>query len=357
MGYIDFIVSIGMIVLFTMIFLLFVYQTKTRHRGAPDLTFALFLGVIAAIIRSLAELPPFAEDWYVTNFRVMRFAMLIWSIQFLFIWRFMERLDNKNIPSTHVWSISSTFTASLLSNIAVVFFNLQQYQRVHDFFYSLFGFIAFGLSAKILYQVYVDTEKETTALIQFVAVAVLSISFVIDFLKFYVPGIFFVGNVLQLLGMLIYVISLLYNIDYIYRLPCKIQDLIIFSRDGPGLFSIGMKADEKSIDEYLLSGLIVALNSLVQELKPKIPDERLDLLLTTKRVMYLEFGTNFVVALVASKLTWFLERSTKRLLKILDEDPDMLECKEQGISLPTEKTLAYLKTVFPYLPLNEMHVY
>ncbi len=320
------------------------------------MTTGLAFGVIAAVIRLLAELPPIASEIYNTNTQALRWAMLAWAIQFWFIWRFFEHL---NAVHTHPWRLGPMAGLFALNASTIIGFMLRgedQIQQIEDMYYFTFGFLAFTFSSWILFNVYHDTGKETVALIQFLAVGLIWISFPVAAAHYLVDGLLYVGNAMQLVGMFVFACSLVIDVDYIYRLPVNIQNILLHSVNGPCFYAIGHNIEAMTVDKDLLSGIIVAANKVVTEFDPRIEGERLEIVQTTDKTIEIQMGESVGVAIVASRNTYFLHHSARRLVRILEE-AGAGELVKKGRFFDTETVNAWIKQVFPYLPMSRMTNY
>ncbi len=350
MATIDMYIAIGMLVLFGGILGTFLYQTRRRNRDANVLTLALGIGTAGALLRIIIELAFDVDDGSTAHRAGVVAVMMVWGLMYVFIYVFFEQLERVSLHWFRGTLMAALYGSQVLNGLLYIITRDEMFDEIFKAANAVMATAGFGFAAFIQWRVHNATGGERTALIQAMAISVLASSFVFDYVKDFGWAPMLLGNILQLLGMLTYFSSLISNVDYIYRLPYEITDILIFDRYGPCVYTLNKYAENTS-DEQLLSGLISALNSMVKELKPEPPTpDHLVRIDSLHRTLHLAIASRVGVAVMAHKRTYFLQMSTNRLLtRLVDEGAG--ELLDRMAFLADESVFELIMESFPYLDI------
>ncbi|OLS27343.1 MAG: hypothetical protein HeimC2_11800 [Candidatus Heimdallarchaeota archaeon LC_2] len=357
--------------IFLFIAILFYYQTKRKHRDTPTLTYGFFIAFIGQLFNSITlillkndQLDPILGVYLQVAFITMLNLIIV------FFWIFLEYTHSTQLNPLYVVLMSIAGTARILAIIMGDLLNdLVLGIFLSNVFFTIFLNIPALRTVFIQNKIYQATNKERTAGLQLLALTLIWIwaffGLIINSLNFYnvynnltlMDEVYVdITDVIYYLGLIIFIFTIFINPEYIYRIPLNIQDIVLFSKSGIAVFGIGNNASEKTLDEQLLAGFITAANGFVNEMQPKYPIEAIQTLISTNRILRLEFGNLLGVCTVSNKENWYLRRSVKKFVKFLEEqNPQPLI--DKGTFFEDKIVRDWLKIYFPYLAVNSMESY
>jgi len=220
--------------------------------------------------------------------------------------------------------------------------------------YSLFGIAAFSNATLVNWRAYIATERETEPLVQTIAMAIITLGFSMGFLSSLDIGPNSLGNILQLSGLMLYLLPYINNINYMYRLPVKIQMIGIFNVAGISIFDVAWDPRLKE-NMDLLASAFQAMNTLLNEtLFVKRPVKQI---VAPKGAIMLRQFEDLMIVVVAESTNAIMASSLDRFLREFSKKIELHDKIIQGIITSKEqeeiriKTLPLLTQTFPYLEL------
>ncbi len=374
--------------MFLVVGILFVYQTKTRGRNTPILTAGFFVAFFAQFLSSIEAIQTqseigffyfLRENYFILFFVIQAIFVLSINAILLFFWVFLEHLNSTQINPTFRTLVLFLFGVTVAMyglGIAIIGYETQNNLieavqlafRTGNLAFALLLNIIISRSILILYRIYNATERENTALFQmlsFVSILIWGLNGILVSWDRFING-FGIGdinytdqailaNISYYLGLLIFSGTIVGNPDYIYRLPLNIQDIVFLSSYGTAIYGIGKNVEEKSLDEQLLAGFVTASNSFIKEMQPQIENEVIRLIISTGRILRMEFGDKLGICLVSQRENLYLIRSIQSLLQFIEnQDTSIIDA---GQFFPENQVRAWLKKFFPYLDIDNMQSY
>ncbi|MFX1296546.1 MAG: hypothetical protein ACFFD2_17025 [Promethearchaeota archaeon] len=369
----DFYISIAIMAFFLILFALFSYQSIKKGRKAYILTFGLLLGVLGAFFALLKEALPLSSE---ISSLFLHISLIIYSFQYFTVYIFLEQLEELRpkvyrlvimvlfILLSIVFSIITWINLPGPNPEIVSFNNISEY--LWDFFYNGLGILIFTFGAYVFYKIIRAThEKESIFL--WVGMVTLSLGFFVSLLgdtysflnkNITLPEIGFfenallIGDLVKILGMLIFIVVFIVKIDYIYRIPQDVYSIFIFTGSGICLYVAHTENSENiRIDEDLMSGVLTAISTLMQEtFRSKISDDKgVNEIYTEKKVCLVERENFSGAAVLCSKITYFLKCSLKNLVDAFETNY-IKELEEKNTELAVYDGAAKIVTDnFPYV--------
>ncbi len=352
---------------FTILLVLFVIQSIRRHRTAKMLLLSLFSGFFAGIVTILGsgELFPLSPLIYYSS---LSFQLNLYGFQFFFFYLFLEQLISEKFNSirlTAVFSILFIQTISLW--LIIVFLNESDVTKslwfLADMAYMVLGLVVYLGFGFMIYLKTCQYTHEIKSIIFSISMAVIGSGFIIigikDYCDFFGISIPFVGyavplsNGLYAIGLIIFTITYVFDIDYIYRLPNDIFLLMVLTKAGIPLHTIKLKTRRQvDIESDLLSGLISAINNVFEEVFKSattiqnISSEQVHLLM--------EPGEKIVCLVITDKLTYFLSRALKRYAIMFEKEFSTELNQKRQDTLTYRNAIKLIKPIFPFFKVDKI---
>jgi hypothetical protein len=230
---------------------------------------------------------------------------------------------------------------------------------------ALFTYL--GLGVPIYIKTYIYT-KEIKPVILSIALIFVSIGFFISFLwdLEFIFGVFDVSlnfpniinelseyaNIFPLIGIMLFVLVYLVNIDYIYRLPNDIFTLLVLRTGGTPIHTVHLQTRKRvEIKEFLLSGMITAINNVFKEIiEEEIPIEKI----TSQGInIQIKSGEEILVVVITDKVTYFLDKGLERYVEEFEKEyEDEIKRREENIH-EYDGAVEILQSVFPFFIVKE----
>ncbi len=361
--------------LFLVVAILYYYQTKRKNRNTPMLTYGFLVAFVSQFSNSLLGIAidpvnklihPSLEVFIVNIILVSGINAILF-----FFWIFLERTESVRVNrfmSTLVTVLLSIYFVTIFLGIIVNKINETLY--IANFILPVTITLVVARSIYILYKTYVVTNYEYTALFQLfsfilillwavIALFVTGSTILINFygMNLSTPQLGIIPDVLYYTGLTIFILTILANPNYIYRIPMNIRDIVILSKIGVAVYGIGMTAEEKSLDEQMLAGFLSAANSFVQEMQPNFENEELKIIESTHRKIQLLYGRRIGISLVSLQENWYLRNSIQSFLNYLETVQDPSDLLDSGQFYDDDEIRVWLKLFFPYLDIDKMQTY
>ncbi|MFX0091913.1 MAG: hypothetical protein ACFFBD_09140 [Candidatus Hodarchaeota archaeon] len=285
----------------------------------------------------------------------MIIGTLIYTLGFLCFHIFIER----NKPEIQVkWNFLVLCTVGLSGGAYLAFATnpISENFTLPLVLWSVAGIEMFLNGAWVHWKIYLATNREIMPLFQTLALLIISFGFFIGFLGSIdlIPGS--LGNMIQFIGLLLYLLPYIANINYMYRLPVQIQMIGVFNIAGIPIFHITWNPRiEENID--LLGGAFQAMSSLLNE--ALFVNEPVNLIKAPKGAIMLRQYDTLTVIVLAETTNAIMANSLDRFLReftqISSFDDQVLDgvVTSQDEEKIKEEALALLMQTFPYLELPE----
>lgn len=351
-------------IFFLILFLIFVYQTAQKGRSAPYFIITLFFGFLGGLFSYFEAL--FSS----TNFDIWWFfSNLFFGLQFVSFFLFTEKLRTLKISALMLSIAIIFFTIQIVTSLAVMnLSNLETYGNIIPVLSFLANisnellalYVYFIIGVAIYIKIY-RYAKEIRPLIMILALIIVGIGFIImisyDLLNFFgtIPGWLMalknagIDKILPLIGLFLFLLCYITNIDYLYRLPNDNYVLMVSYKSGITIHTIHFKTRYRhvEIDENLLSGLITSINMVYQSvLSSKAEVQNI---LSKDASILMQSGKYIYVTIVSNNVSAILDRSLKRYVREFEKKFQKQLEKERFLISDFDSAKDLLKSIFPYL--------
>ncbi|MHA1695012.1 MAG: hypothetical protein ACTSXT_06720 [Candidatus Helarchaeota archaeon] len=357
---------------FGILVILFTIQMIRYHKTAWSFLISLTFGFLAGLVAIINELF-FSIYTNISNF-FQSLHLNLYGLHFFFFYIFFEQLISKKLNSIRLsimtgfliiqtiglWQVFYCRVNSLNADIAWVLADIG--------YWTPALFVYLGMGSVIYIKTYIYT-KEKMPIILFVALVFVSFGFIISLLNdmYFILNVFTISipkpdlindlsnyaNIFPFIGIIMFVITYLSNINYLYRLPNDNYLLMVLEKSGTPLYSVRFKTRKKiNVEEVLLSGMISAINNVFKEI---FKEETAISEISSKRLSILmETGEKTVALLITDKVTYFLDKALILFLKNF-ELKFQKEIKNDVRDLMVfEKATELLAPIFPFFIIEKV---
>lgn len=350
-------------ILFGVLLGLFIIQTTKRKRSATSLVISLTFGFSACVAAIFSYTLGGIQE---TAFQALQLNLFGFQLFFFFV--FFERLRSKDI---HTGRLSVMLGLLFLQTfglwLRVYFHNVGEIQKTF-WFLSDMGYTLAGIFVYIVFSVpiYVTTYKYTHEKKPLIIVSALGLvgvgfcfSFLADLFDFLDYKVSWLGPIadytiaIQALGLFIFVIIYITDINYIYRLPNDVFMLMVVTKAGLPLHRVKLKTRrEVVIEGDLLSGLLSAINNVFEEIfKTHATIHNI----SSKEIhLLMEPGKWIVSVVISDQISYFLTKALKRYTRAFEERFSK-ELKERIQDVSTyQDAIDLIKPIFPFFIVDKI---
>ncbi len=368
--------KIGIFVLFAIILVLFIWQITVRKRKANHLIASLICGTAASYLMIMESnvLPGVIVDRYL----VLCFELGIFAFQTFFFYLFLESLVSNKINPYRL-SIVLIF---LISHLIALYFIygrhliLKEYEGnlvdsklgdmfwiISDISYNAISILVYGVYGLPIYYNTFKYTKERKPIIFMVALILIvigySISLAGDMNSYAVNRLQFIidlsdyAEYFKLLGLFMFIITYLLDVDYIYRLPYNIYILTVLYKNGNKIHTVRLKSERKiQIEDILLSGLISAINSVYSQ---TLQTQSLIESISSKDAsILLKSGEFITVVIVTDKGSAVLLNALERYVKEFEKKFHALLTKQEANMTEFESAKELISAIFPFFQIESI---
>jgi len=358
--------------LFFLLFALMLYQSIRKGRKAYILTISLLVGGIGGICSVLQNVVSISPNYF------LYYSLIIWSICYFLIYIFFEELDQARPHRARLVIASCLLLMAIIFNQLVLFFpseissnipmpfraSFDSFQEVlillSDTTYNALGIFIFLTGTFVHFRSY-KSNRENILLFQAISLFIIAAGFIVgyvggDLVK--ASGLLDIGDIIKIVGMLIFIIIYIVRIDFIYRLPVNVYFVMAFNNIGLNILNTRTRNPKSSlteettaINETLLSSLITAISNLLSEsLGSKKP---LQTIVSEDRTIVLDSGPLATCAILCDRPTYFLVQSLRNLRKDMEKEFDAILTKP--VILKSDYLIAneLIEKNFPFLVLEK----
>ncbi len=355
-------VTIAIAVLMFIIGMIFVIQSIIRKRRAYSLTIAMFIGVVACLIEiyRLEFLGP-QVSWSAVLVAHLATWCLTYFIVLVFFTQLLGSKSNSMILSF----------AFLFATLHIVFGILWIYRRMieeplrnsieltWDGTYAALGILVFTYGAYVHYKTYTLT-KELYGVVIGTALSLISLGFLFVFLYDFgfSSELSLFGEVLKMIGILFFVIFYSLKIDFVFRLPFKIDSVIIFNRYGMAIYA-GKYREELQKDAEvpidLITASVDAFSSFMRETTGS--QKPLERVISGDRQIIVKRGELCSVAIISDNTSYFLEESMKNMVNEIESKYKDALKMDYADTKYFEGVQKVIRHSFPYLGIPKSERY
>jgi hypothetical protein len=363
------ILSITMALIILILHILFLIQTLLHERKEYYLTYGLLIGILASLTAGIGQIN-FISDFVIKSDMTLIISLLLWSITYLLIYLFFESLYGIEINNSRLFIVSFFFFMSFISHLAIIAApnDSSIFWYWADFGYNGLGISIFVFGIWVLIKSYNQVGKENNLVIQITGLGFILFGFIISFMLDFstiitefigiTPEDFietYFGDLFKVLGIIIFTLSYIKEIDYIYRLPFPINTIIFFKSDsGLSLNITAVKnikhTREIKIDENLITGTLSAIMTLLKEgLGSR---GYIESIASTDQTILVNSNKDVSIAVITNKPTKVLQNSIKMALQEFTIKYEEILKLDTAIEVSEfSETREILKKAFPYIEI------
>lgn len=350
----DLIQNVTVIIGLSLIAIIFIYQTQRKHRKVYFLSFGLLLPIIGQIFYVIIHTSNFINieldiGQYIRDYLFGIFYFLI----FIHFYNLYNENDNNYLINI-IFGILSIFTAFLFLSI---FTNDASIISFTGRFVNVIGLVCFAYISYVSFLV-AKMLRERESIVECSSYIIIFCAHIIYVLGDNYFLTFFdyttLADTIGVIGLILLFLNYLSNLDYLYRLPFPIYQLIVYNNSGLCIYSRSVKTkgiQSIDIEEMLFSGLISAISSGIKESLGTSTELRyID---ATDKHILLKIFKGLTVVIVSDSKSNLLLESLKTINSLIGDD-FRKDINESIINV--NKMNSYLdsivKTAFPYVSIN-----
>lgn len=347
----DLLTNLSVVIGLGLITIVFMYQTSKKHRKVFFLSFGLIIPIVAQSFYVLINTTSFIQinthiGKYIRDYLFGIFYFLI----FIHFHNLFKENDTNYIVN-FIFGIISIFTSFLFLSIVT---EEPVLISITGRFANVIGLACFSYISYVCFLV-AKMLREREAIVEFTSFFIIFVAHIIYvlgdnfFLNFF--DYTTLADVMGIIGIFLLLINYLSNLDYLYRLPFPIHQIIIYNNSGLCVYSRtvrtkGIKAI--TIEEMLFSGLISAISNGIKESLGTTTELRyID---ATNKHILLEMYKGLTIVVVSDNRSKLLVESIKTVNKLI---PDDIRNELNGSLINVSKIPnlfdSYIKIAFPYI--------
>ncbi|MFX0210391.1 MAG: hypothetical protein ACFFDT_30710 [Candidatus Hodarchaeota archaeon] len=355
---------------------IFLYQMRTRQRYTPHFTIALILSLVSLLLTIL----DLVDDYYGDNIELPLhlYSGLFLTLGYYAIYLHYEAISSIRPPfwrHTVIFGLMMTSLVILLLKLGELFEkeNLSTNLIPIDAIESVLGIVVFSFATFVVVRTHRLVRGRTT-LIELIALVLLIIanscvvvgdalwtlhdptretSFWLDTYDIFST----LGDIFILIGLIVFTANYLLNIEYIYRIPIPIHQVMFYNSSGLPTYARRVYAPKigvpETFNEELISGAISAIGAIFKETLGK-----------AARIRHLDLGEYQIffshvpddegtLVVLTSGGNFFLSKSLERFIRTIPKEYiRSLEIDMVDIERNRERLDPLLLSSFRYLELS-----
>ena len=354
----DFLTNLAVVIGLSLITVVFIYQTRRKHRKVFFLSFGLIIPIVAQSFYILINTSSIIHinllvGKYIRDYLFGIFYFLIF-IHFHNLYKENETMYVVNI----VFGIIAVFTSFLFLTVVT---NESVLLAITGRFSNIIGLACFSYISYVCFIV-ARMLREREAIVEFSSYFIVFIAHIIYVLgnNLFLNFIDYetIADALGIIGIFMLLLNYLSNLDYLYRLPFPIHQIIAYNNSGlciysRSVFTRGIQAI--AVEEMLFSGLISAISNGIKESLGTTTELRyID---ATNKHILLEMFKGITIVVVSDNKSKLLVESIKTVNNLI---PDDLRNKINGslinVNKISDKFDSYVNIAFPYITINKANI-
>jgi hypothetical protein len=340
-----------------------IYQRLKNSRDLPQLTAALFFGIISyfclAAFYFFQGIGQYLEFWLIYSLSAFN-----WTFYFLFLhYCCLISLDPTNLRR-HSLVLGITVGATLVNILGILSYYENTSVMLFYLICSGLGVLCFSYAIPIVWKNH-KTLKEHGTKWDLYAILILLLGtvlyttlncacLILPKLEQFYPWYSSIAGGVTIVGVIIIMINYVFN-NYIYRLPFPIVFLSLYTEDGTLLYSRQFQIplnEEINVQEELIVKLFSAVHTFVREIIQF--GTRLKLIRTRNyHIIFAQTVQKVIFSVAALNATFYLQKSIQRFITQLPEAllNELLEKRSSGSVI--DKIDALLQKTFPYIKIPQ----
>jgi hypothetical protein len=361
---IDDLMNLGFAIFFGILLILFAYQTIRKKRSAPHFLILLSFGMIGGLFAFLNSSRIFPDPLRL----FLTIQLMCYGFQFFFFYLFMEELVGIKVQPIRFGLafgllILQNVSLWVITNYRVIGGNTDLLWLLADIGYDgLALFTVWGCAIPVYLQMFRYTKEKKPiffGLAMFIVGLGFLIILLIDFIGYFgiVPdwlnAINILGDVFPLLGLMLFLIGYLSNIDYIYRLAHDNYILMVTYKSGITVHSVNFENQSGiSVEENLISGLLTTINMIFSNvLKAK---SHIETIASKDATIYMTSGKYITTTILTQHTSAILARAMTRYTQEFETRYKQLLEKNESDTSQFDNATELLSSVFPFLIIKKL---
>jgi len=368
---IDLSINILFVSFYFILLIIFICQTSRKHRSAPFLLLNLLFGVFGgffAVVHNVDLLPNYTGY---SNFYLL-VELLFYGFQFFFFYLFLEDISELK---PKLWRLMIMFGLLILQILGLGFIIISSSHSEELLLFSwILEGVGFNISAFIVfllfgvpvyYKIYKYTkEKRVFGFI--LGLLIGSLGFILNsiydgitllyYIQIWPASVRVAINFFPMIGLLLFMITYLSDIDYIYRLPHDHFMLMVTHKNGISLYTAQFSTKKDiEINENFFSGFISNVNYVYEEVLKSpssienVSGKEASILIRSKKHLLFAFVTHHPTAMLIRALERFADRFEEYFNSELKSDMNQVGKFQDADIL--------IKENFPFLEIKKNNVF
>ncbi|MBD3213610.1 MAG: hypothetical protein GF311_13460 [Candidatus Lokiarchaeota archaeon] len=351
---------------YTILLLVLLYKLAKDNFSVPYLTLIPLFGILGGIF-AILHMSDILPSFLYLDTIILALELIFWGFQFFFLYLFLEYLSTPRPHNMRMLCAFGLFLLQIFSHLLIIWFELISSSKsdniwlLADIGYNNLAFFSLIFGIYTYYKVYHDTrEKRAAGFIIGLSLAFIGFIFhsLVDYIGFFstlpefLEEIGFLGDILPMFGLFVFIATYLYDLNYIYRLHGDHLLLLVTYKNGLAIHSIEFECGSNiKIEENFFSGFISSLSFVFDKvLKSKYPLESIS---SKDETIMIRSGKKILVIFLTRNPTSILMKAMDKYIQFFEERfCNELEREELEISkFRSAKDL--IKPIFPFLKVRE----
>lgn len=350
--------------------LLYIFTKHTRNYKRPVKllrNFAL-VGVFYSVFVIWHGI--ISEEQYWLSVITKDLYLSLSGVQTLLFFVFLSSIYPKSIRKASLILISSFFIIQMIGLWSALILARYNYnlEAISIYFlimrkvgYNGGAFLVYGLFGTSLYWKMYLYSREKRALFLYLGMFLGGVGYLMT-LIFGILNIFFlsneiivflnlIGDLLPMIGLLLFSVVYLFDMDYLFRLPINHYFLFIMSNHGMKMYRLNFKTKGKTLEiqENLFAGMISAINSIyTQVLKSSFSIKEIssnDAALQIEKGEYITciIATDYITPILIDGMKQFVKDFEDKFKNNLQNSPNIMD--------PFKGADKIFQTIFPFIEI------
>jgi hypothetical protein len=378
---------------------LFGFQLARKRRSANALLLGIACGCLGAIIAVLLAADRPFQFYQIPSHVLLSLQVALYTAQFYFWYIHLDRIMSIRINPVRYGLVLCLTLISWISLFFIVMLHHIPDVTARLWMLADIGYDGLAIGVFLLFGVYVNLRTykythEKRPVLCGIASLFIGLGFIIIFISDYLDFAYFavskydevgesglnflelafmdnfnwiiriseqnsgyavldtIGHVLPLIGLLLFIIVYLTDIDYIYRMPFDTYSIIVAYRDSGNLIHASFLKTSKPlpIETHLVSGMLVAMNSLFGEIfRGKHVIQQIT---GANAALLFEGGEKILGIVVTERVSFYLGQSLRHYLKEFEQKFKSLINEKEANILKFQDARLLVEQCFPYCEID-----
>ncbi|MBD3213621.1 MAG: hypothetical protein GF311_13515 [Candidatus Lokiarchaeota archaeon] len=363
----DLIINILIVGFYLILLGFFIHKTTRKHRPAPYLLINLIFGVFGGFFAIFSSSTTFFQSF---NYFLL-LQLFFYGLQFFFFYLFLEDISEMKPKTSRLMFMYGLLITQIIALLFIVLSSSISeeiliiswiLEGVGFNISALYVFLFFGIAT--YYKIYKYTkEKQVFGFISglfigslgFILNSVYDTITLLYYIRIWPDSVRAFINFFPMIGLLLFMITYLRDIDYIYRLPHDHFLLMITHKNGIALYTAEFESKKDiEINESFFSGFISNVNYVYEDVLKSpssienVSGKEASILIRSKKELLFAFVTHHPTAMLTRALERFVIRFEEKFKSELESKTKHLGRFQESNKL--------IKEHFPFLKIKKNHL-